>query len=126
MLGWIRLDYVRLGEPGSPVHTEVRLGSQVTQSIQRLGYGTSFWCNCATLLKISENEAKIHAPVKDVDKESKKQDGIHCQGPTPPWRLLYLIETKSWWCGEGEEKVSILTHTTARGMGKKHSTIIRK
>ena len=34
-----------------------------------------------------------------------------------PWRFMYLRETKSWWC-EGEEKVSVLTHATARGVGK--------
>ena len=41
--------------------------------------------------------------------------------PLPPWRLLYLTETKSWkWEGEGEEgeKVSLKTHATARGVGK--------
>ena len=45
----------------------------------------------------------------------------------PPQRFLYLRETKSWWCEErggegegGEEKVHLLTHTTARGMGKKY------
>ena len=45
----------------------------------------------------------------------------------PPWRFLYLTETKSWkWeggGGEGEEgggeKVSPLIHATARGIGKK-------
>ena len=43
--------------------------------------------------------------------------------PHPPWCFLYLRET-SWRCeeregGEGEEeKVSLLTHVTARGMGK--------
>ena len=52
----------------------------------------------------------------------------------PPWRFLYLRETKCWSCEEdggggeggegegggegGEENVSMLTHTTARGMGK--------
>ena len=44
-----------------------------------------------------------------------------------PQRFLYLRETKSWWCeggggggGEGEEreKVHLLTHATARGVGK--------
>ena len=41
-----------------------------------------------------------------------------------PWRFLYLIKTKSWWCeegrgeeGGGEEKVHLLTHATARGVG---------
>ena len=45
--------------------------------------------------------------------------------PRPPWCFLYLRETKSWMCagGEGgeeaeEEKVSLLTHATTRGMGK--------
>ena len=51
-----------------------------------------------------------------------------------PWRFLYLRETKSWWCGEEEEeeegegeeeeegeKISMLTHATARGMGKNRS-----
>ena len=32
---------------------------------------------------------------------------------------MYLTETKSWWC-EGE-KVSMLTHATARGVGKKET-----
>ena len=47
----------------------------------------------------------------------------------PPQRFLYLRETKIWrWEGEqgeeggeegeGGEKVSLLTHTTARGVGK--------
>ena len=49
--------------------------------------------------------------------------------PRPPRRFLYLRETKSWrWEGGGEEageegegeKVSLLTHATARGVGKKH------
>ena len=44
--------------------------------------------------------------------------------PPPPRRFLYLRETKSWrWEGGGEEgegeKVSLLTHATARGVGKK-------
>ena len=50
-----------------------------------------------------------------------KQDRITVKDPCPPWRFLYLRETKSWWCeegGEGGEKVSMLTHATARGMGK--------
>ena len=43
---------------------------------------------------------------------------------TPPHGIfLYLTETKSWkWEGRGEEeegeKVSLNTHTTARGVGK--------
>ena len=36
---------------------------------------------------------------------------------------MYLRETKIWWCEEGgeegEEKVHLLTHATAWGMGKK-------
>ena len=58
-----------------------------------------------------------------------KQDCITAKDPCPlpPWRFLYLIETKSWWCGEGEEEegegeegenVHLLTHATARGVGK--------
>ena len=43
--------------------------------------------------------------------------------PCPPLRFLYLRETASLRCKEGgeekEEKVSLLTHTTTRGMGKK-------
>ena len=27
-----------------------------------------------------------------------KQDHITVKDPCPPWRVLYLIETKSWWC----------------------------
>ena len=46
----------------------------------------------------------------------------------PPQRFLYLRETKSWWCEEGGEgggeKVSMLTHATARGVGKHIHTII--
>ena len=48
--------------------------------------------------------------------------------PCPPHHFLYLTETKSWkWEGGGEgekgkggggEKVSLKTHTTARGLGK--------
>ena len=51
----------------------------------------------------------------------------HSEGhmPPPPTRhFLYLRETTSWWCegggeggGEGEEKVHLLTHATARGRG---------
>ena len=41
-----------------------------------------------------------------------KQDGIHSQGPMPPHRG----EEEG---GGEEEKVSLLTHTTARGMGRK-------
>ena len=34
---------------------------------------------------------------------------------------MYLRETKIWWCGGGgEEKVSMLTHATAKGVGKKN------
>ena len=41
-----------------------------------------------------------------------KQDGIHSQGPMPPpWRFMYLRETKSWrWeeeKGGGGEKKSV-------------------
>ena len=47
----------------------------------------------------------------------------------PPQHFLYLTETKSWkWEGEegkegGEEgeKVSLLTHATARGVGKNYN-----
>ena len=51
-----------------------------------------------------------------------KQDHIHSEEPTcPPWRFLYLRKTKSWRCeeegeGGGEEKVSLKTHTTTRGV----------
>ena len=41
--------------------------------------------------------------------------------PRPLCHFLYLTETKSWkWeeGGEEGEKVSLLTHATARGMGK--------
>ena len=35
---------------------------------------------------------------------------------------MYLRESKIWCCEgeEGEEKVHLLTHATARGMGKKY------
>ena len=42
----------------------------------------------------------------------------------PPWRFLYLRETTSWWCGEGDgegENVHLLTHAPTRGVGKKWS-----
>ena len=56
----------------------------------------------------------------------KKKTRWHTQPRThaPPWRCLYLRETKSWWCEEEEEekgegeKVSLKTHAAARGMGK--------
>ena len=54
-----------------------------------------------------------------------KQDCITAKDLCPPQCFLYLRETKSWWCeegdggeGGGEEKVHLLTHATARGMGK--------
>ena len=61
-------------------------------------------------------------PVTDV---WKCQNKIASQRKThAPRRFLYLRETKIWWCEEGEgeeggeEKVSMLTHATARGVGK--------
>ena len=41
-----------------------------------------------------------------------------------PWHFLYLRETKIRWCEgeEGEEKVHLLTHATARGVGKNINT----
>ena len=50
----------------------------------------------------------------------QKQDCITAKDPHSPRSFLYLRETKSWWCeGEGgEEKVSMLTHTTTRGVSK--------
>ena len=72
--------------------------------------------------------------------QKKKQDGIHCQRPTPPptaffvpnINVLYLRETKLWRCGRGGrrrgrgrggrggrgENVHLLTHASARGVGK--------
>ena len=57
-----------------------------------------------------------------------KQDGIDCQGPTPPpQRFQYLRETISWrsergggegGVGGGGENVHLLTHIPARGMSK--------
>ena len=53
-----------------------------------------------------------------------KQDHITAKDPCPPPQCFrYLRKTKSWWCEEegeegGEEKVHLLTHVTARGMGK--------
>ena len=49
--------------------------------------------------------------------------------PHPPQHFLYLTETNIWWCEEGGEgeKVSMLTHTTAKGMGKKkHFKVLSK
>ena len=59
-----------------------------------------------------------------IVEEKKKQDGIHSQGlmppPPPPQQcFLYLSETKSWWCEEGEEKVSMLTQASTRDVGEK-------
>ena len=65
--------------------------------------------NKMTELMFEVNENKMAYTAKD---------------PCPPWRFLYLTETKSWkWEGgeeeEGEgEKVSLLTQATARGVGK--------
>ena len=59
---------------------------------------------------------------KEKKKVKEKQDHITAKDPLPPQRFLYLRETKRWWCGEEEEegeKVSMLTHATARGVGKK-------
>ena len=40
--------------------------------------------------------------------------------PCHPWCFMYLTDTKSWRCEGGEgENVHLLTHATARGMGKK-------
>ena len=37
----------------------------------------------------------------------------------PPRRFLYLTETKSWRCeGKGKGNVHLLTHASARGVGK--------
>ena len=50
-----------------------------------------------------------------------KKNKIASQWKThAPRRFLYLRE-KSLWCegGGGEEKVHLLTHATARGVGKK-------
>ena len=59
-----------------------------------------------------------------VKKHDGKQNKIASQRKShapPPWRFLYLRETKSWWCGEGEEeegkKFSLKTHATTRGVG---------
>ena len=45
--------------------------------------------------------------------------------PSPPTafsvpnrNVMYLRETNIWRCEEREEKVSLLTHATARGVGK--------
>ena len=58
-------------------------------------------------------------------KEKENKTRITVKDPCPSWRFLFLRETNSWWCGEGEEeegeKVSLLTHSTARVMGKKLS-----
>ena len=45
--------------------------------------------------------------------------------PPPPQCFLYLTETKSWKLKEGGEgeKVSLLTHTTARGVGKNNDIL---
>ena len=43
--------------------------------------------------------------------------------PCPPRCFLYLRETTSWKCEEGEENVHLLTHTTASGMGKNSELI---
>ena len=57
-----------------------------------------------------------------------KKMAYTAKDPHPPRRFLYLRETKSWWCGEeGEEeegeKVSLKTHATPRGVGKKLNQI---
>ena len=52
---------------------------------------------------------------------STQQDGIQCQGPTPPVPFSVPNRNKKLEVeeeGEEGEKVSLLTHATARGMGK--------
>ena len=55
---------------------------------------------------------------------------ITAKDPRPPQCFLYLRETKSWWCegegdGGGEEKVSMLTHATTRGVGKNYTWYLK-
>ena len=65
---------------------------------------------------------------KKKKEEEKDKNKIASQRKThAPRRFLYLRETKSWWCEEGEEggreegeeKVSMLTHATVRVWVKK-------
>ena len=60
-------------------------------------------------------------PTNHQPPPNNKQDRILSKGAMhrPPSRcFLYLRETKSWRCEEGEEeKVHLLTHTTARAPG---------
>ena len=56
--------------------------------------------------------------------KEEKQDHILSEGPMchPPWRFMYLRETKSWRCEEEggeerEEKVHMLTHANTRAHG---------
>ena len=58
----------------------------------------------------------------------QKQDGIHCQRPTPP--PPHLRETELWRCGRGggrggrEEKVHLKTHAPlGGGVGKKQKPL---
>ena len=52
-----------------------------------------------------------------------KQDRITAKDPHPTAFSVPKRRKKSWWCEEegdreGEEKVHLLTHATARGVGK--------
>ena len=73
---------------------------------------------------ISLQKSLQNIVILQESKCQNKQDGIHSQGPTPPpppQRFLYLRETKSWRLegrGREGENVHLLTHTTARGLGK--------
>ena len=67
--------------------------------------------------------------VRDAAPKRRKTRSHHSERPTPHGVFLYLRETKIWWCeGEGEEgeggeeKVHLLTHATARGVGKNRLT----
>ena len=61
-----------------------------------------------------------------MESDEVGRNKIPSQRKTHAPRFLYLRETKSWWCegegdggGGGEEKVSMLTHATTRGVSKK-------
>ena len=66
--------------------------------------------NDITKNKINEKQVNLKKP------QNITKDHITAKDPRPPRHFLYLRETKSWWCEEGGEgeKVSMLTHATAR------------
>ena len=74
-------------------------------------WGVVYWCYFYKLC--GERMAVVLPPPRKNKIASQRK--THA-----PWHVLYLKKTKICWCEgeEGEEKVHLLTHATARGVGK--------